>query len=70
MPARQLQAEGRQERAVGADPVDDRFGFDGRDDLRLGEDDPQRLAATELDEDRLTRDQVGEPIRDGVRVRP
>ncbi len=46
----QPQREGRQERTVGAHPVGDGFRLGGGRHTRLGEDDPERLAAPELHE--------------------
>ena len=60
-PACERQAERRQQRPVGADPVDDRLGRRPRPRSgRLAEDDPQRLAPAELDEDGLARLEIAE----------
>ena len=60
----------RQERSVRPDPVDDRLGRGRRQDGRLGHDDPERLTPTELDEDRLARLEVAQPLGDKVGVGP
>ncbi len=67
---RQRESQARQERPVGADPIDERLGT-GRGQLaRLGDDDPERLPPPEFDQHRLTGFEIRERVRDEVRVRP
>jgi len=54
-PRGQCQTEGREQRPVGPDPVDDRSRRCRWYALRLGHDDPECLPTAELDEDRLAR---------------
>ena len=70
-PAGQAEAERRQQRTVGPDAFDDRLGqHAGRDRLGLAEDDPERLAPTELHQHRLAELEVGKAVGDQVRVGP
>ena len=56
----------RKQRAVSADAVDDRPRRDTGGRRRIGEDDPEGLAAAELDEHRLADDEVGKRRRNHV----
>ena len=71
-PARQLEAEPRQEWAVGPDPIHDGLELQAGGGLLgwLAEHDPERLAPAVLDEDRLAGLQAGQASRNGVGVRP
>ena len=68
-PCREPQAEGRQQRSVGADAREQRLGRHRRLGSR-SQDDAQGLPAAELDDDRLARLEAGQGRRHGVRVGP
>ena len=69
-PLREREGQGRQERPVGANPVDHRL----RDNIHraggLTHDDPERLPSPELDEDRLAGQEVAERRRNRIRIGP
>ncbi len=69
-PARQPEAERRQERPVGAHAIDDRLGRRYRESGRICKHDPECLPPAELDQHRLAELEVAEPVRDQVGVRP
>ena len=69
-PCRKAHAELRQQRAVGAHPVEDRLRLDPLDLGAGPEHDPERLPAPELDQHRFARGEVHEPLGNAVRERP
>ncbi len=70
-PAGELEREGGQQRAVGADSLKDRLDLDpGRRPASLAKNQPEGLTPPVFDKDRLACFEVGQPGRDGIRVGP
>jgi len=69
-PAREREAQRREERPIGPDPIDDRPGRDFGECRGLRHHDPERLSPAEADEDRFAELEVVEMFGHEVGVRP